>query len=89
MTAKAHALPPGLPPRGLTRTQAAAFAGVSPTKFDELVRAGTFPQPVRFGRSVRWDVAAMNRAWDALSGLAGVSESDEDKWLKAIRDGAR
>ena len=34
------ALPPSLPPRGLSRVQAAEYIGVSPSLFDEMVRDG-------------------------------------------------
>lgn len=80
-------LPHGLPPRALTREQAAAYANVSPTKFDDLVREGKFPKPVRFGRCVRWDVVALNKAWDALSGFGERLTNDEELWLKTISNG--
>jgi hypothetical protein len=36
-------LPPSLPPRGLSRGQAAEYIGVGVTKFDELVNDGRMP----------------------------------------------
>lgn len=40
-------LPPSLPPRGLSRAQAAAYIGVSPSLFDEMVQDGRMPKPTR------------------------------------------
>jgi hypothetical protein len=41
-------LPPSLPPRGLRRPVAAAYLGVSPSKFDEGRREGIIPAPRLF-----------------------------------------
>ena len=61
-------LPLGTMPRGLSRTQAAAYVGVSPTKFDELVGDGRMPRPKRIdGRRV-WDIRALDAAFDRLDG---------------------
>lgn len=44
------------PCRGLSREQAARYIGVSPTKFDELVKDGSMPLPRRIGTRKIWDV---------------------------------
>lgn len=54
------------PRRGLRRTEAAAFIGVSPTKFDEWVGKGIMPRPKRQDGVVVWDVLALDTAFDAL-----------------------
>src|SRR5262252_2740836 len=36
-----------LPPRGISRVEAAAYVGVSPSKFDEMVRDHRMPNPKR------------------------------------------
>lgn len=70
MTRKIEPLP--LPePRGLRREHAAQYVGVSPAKFDELIREGRMPPPVKFGARVVWDRAMLDRAWDSLSGAGG------------------
>ena len=46
---QSKALPLPLPPTGMRRTQAAAYIGVFPTKFDEMVLQGTMPQPKEIG----------------------------------------
>ena len=52
-------LPPGLSPRLLSREQAAAYCGVSPTHFTETI--GTEVRPVRVRSAVRWDRVALDR----------------------------
>lgn len=48
------------------RDEAAAALGVSPSKFDELVKDGRMPQPKRVDGCVLWGVHALMAAWDAL-----------------------
>lgn len=54
------------PRRGLRRAEAAAFIGVSPTKFDEWVESGIMPKPKRQDGVVVWDVMALDAAFEAL-----------------------
>lgn len=60
------ALPPTLAPRGLSRVEAAAYIGLSVSKFDEMVAAGTMPRPKTIGSRKLWDRHALDRAFDAL-----------------------
>lgn len=46
-------------PLGLSRTEAAAYIGVSATKFDELVNNGRMPEPKRVGSRKIWDREAL------------------------------
>lgn len=58
-------------PRMLSREQAAAYLGVSPTLFDAEVAQGIWPQPIRRGAKggrVTWDRHALDRALDAIGG---------------------
>jgi predicted DNA-binding transcriptional regulator AlpA len=41
--------------RGLNREQSAAYVGVSPSKFDELVKDHFMPPPVAIGARRLWD----------------------------------
>lgn len=59
-------LPLSLPPRGLSRAEAAAYVGVSPTLFDEAVRDGRMPPPKRINSRVIWDRLRLDQAVDAL-----------------------
>lgn len=59
-------LPPTLPPRGLSRVQAAAYVGISPTLFDEMVADGRMPKPVRINARTVWDRVKLDEAFAAL-----------------------
>ena len=52
--------------RGLSRGEAARYVGISPAKFDELVRTGLMPAPKRIGARRVWDVRAVDLAFDDL-----------------------
>jgi predicted DNA-binding transcriptional regulator AlpA len=41
--------------------------GVSPTLFDELVKDGRMPQPIRLNSRVLWDRFQLDQAFAALS----------------------
>jgi predicted DNA-binding transcriptional regulator AlpA len=69
-------LPTSLPPRGLSRVQSAAYIGVSPTLFDEMVKDGRMPQPVRINSRVLWDRIQLDEAFVALSHDGGA----DDPW---------
>jgi len=61
-------LPQSLAPRGLSREQAAAYIGVSPSLFDAMVKDGRLPQPKRINARVVWDRLKLDAAFDALPG---------------------
>lgn len=72
-------LPPNLPPRGLSRTEAAAYVGVSATKFDQMILDRRMPRPKRVDGRVIWDRTALDRAFDALPDDGGqVSDNPWD-----------
>ncbi len=74
---KYGALPPNLPPRGLSRNAAAIYVGISPSKFDALVQRGDMPQAKRIdGRKV-WDRSAVDQAFEALS---PADMANENPW---------
>jgi hypothetical protein len=55
-----------LPRRGLSRTEAAVYVGISPAKFDQLVANGRMPGARRIdGRKV-WDVRELDLCFDDL-----------------------
>jgi excisionase family DNA binding protein len=60
-------LPASLPPRGLSRVQAAEYIGVSASTFDKMVTDGEMPAPKRIRGRVIWDLKGLDRAFDALS----------------------
>jgi excisionase family DNA binding protein len=54
------------PRRGLSRTEAAIYLGISPSKFDELVKDGRMPRPRIIDRRKVWDVYELDMAFDEL-----------------------
>lgn len=66
MARGASTLPPNLPPRGLTRVQAAEYIGVGVTKFDEMVADGRMPPPKRIDSRTVWDRVMLDQAFAAL-----------------------
>ena len=70
-------LPLSLPPRGLSRVQAAEYIGVSPTKFDEMVKDGRMPSPKRIDARTVWDRLQLDIAFAALPDETGRAA---DKW---------
>lgn len=59
-------LPFALPPRGLNRSWAAAYIGVSTSLFDEMVQDGRMPSPKRANSRMVWDRYALDDAFSAL-----------------------
>ena len=53
-------------PRGLSRTDAAGYIGVSPSLFDEMVKDGRMPLPKRINSRSVWDLHQLDQAFDAL-----------------------
>lgn len=79
MRDRENVLPTSLPPRGLSRGQAAAYIGVSVTLFDEMVEDGRMPKPVRINARNVWDRFQLDDAFAALSDGPGCN----DPWSKA------
>jgi predicted DNA-binding transcriptional regulator AlpA len=77
-----NVLPQSLAPRGLSREQAAAYVGVSPSLFDMLVRDGRMPGPKRINSRVVWDRLRLDVAFEALADTEEASS--EDKWKVAV-----
>jgi len=74
------ALPKSLPPIGLSREIAAAFIGVSPSKFDEMVKDRRMPKPKQIDSRRVWSRTAIEKAFAALPG----DDSDQDdEWAVA------
>lgn len=59
---------------GFRRTEAAAFIGVSPSKFDQMVKAGDMPEPHRIGGVVIWRGDELQAAFDRLTGRDGAGD---------------
>jgi predicted DNA-binding transcriptional regulator AlpA len=76
--ARREILPASLPPRGLSRVEAAAYIGVSPPLFDAMVADGRMPRPKRANRRTLWDRRALDLAFEALPDDAAANPFDED-----------
>lgn len=76
MRACSH-LPASLPPRLLSRGQAAEYWGVSASFFDGLVADGIAPQPKVLRSRRAWDLYELDKAISALPSRSGHAE---DVW---------
>jgi predicted DNA-binding transcriptional regulator AlpA len=61
-----NVLPQSLPPRGLSREEAAAYVGVSASLFDALVKDRRMPSAKRINSRTIWDRLQLDAAFDAL-----------------------
>lgn len=86
-------LPLSLPPRGLSRGQAAEYLGIGASTFDALVRDGRMPPAKRIGARTVWDRVALDDAFARLGGAAGMpaepepdatAEDDPNPWDDAL-----
>lgn len=69
--------------RGLSRAQAAAYIGVSPSLFDEMIRDGRMPAPKRMNARTVWDRLALDRAFDRLPG-GSADDAPDGEWDFAV-----
>jgi predicted DNA-binding transcriptional regulator AlpA len=69
-------LPVSLPPRGLSREQAATYFGIGPTLFDRLVKDGRAPKPKQIDGRVVWDRIQLDSAFSALPDVTGHVDED-------------
>lgn len=85
MTRRQDALPASLPPRGLSREQAAAYLGISAGTFNAMVADGRMPAPKIINSRLVWDRHALDRAFDALPDRDGrTPEGEDDRWRCAV-----
>lgn len=79
---RAAILPPSLPPKCLSRVEAAAFVGVSPSLFDRMVAEGQMPQPKMIRSRVVWDRAKLEVYFEALPDRSpsGSFGAEGDSW---------
>jgi predicted DNA-binding transcriptional regulator AlpA len=75
------ALPPNLPPRGLSREAAAQYIGVGVGKFDQMTKDGRMPKPIRIDGGKVWDRCALDRAFDVLGGSARRTKTGWEDFL--------
>jgi hypothetical protein len=61
-----NVLPHSLAPRGLSRAEAAAYIGISPSLFNTMIKEGKMPRPKRINSRAVWDRLLLDLAFDAL-----------------------
>jgi predicted DNA-binding transcriptional regulator AlpA len=66
MARRFEILPQSLPPRGLSRVEAAAYVGISPSLFDLLVKDGRMPGPKRINSRTIWDRKKLDQAFELI-----------------------
>jgi excisionase family DNA binding protein len=64
------------PRRGLSREEAARYVGVGATKFDELVKDGRMPKPLKIDNRVIFDIRDLDEAMDRLKDSVAHSPWD-------------
>jgi predicted DNA-binding transcriptional regulator AlpA len=74
-----------IPRRGFSRTEAAIYVGVSPTKFDQMIVDGRMPKPRRIDARRVWDIRELDEAFDALSG--GEEYMTRNPWDDVLAPG--
>ena len=73
-------------PRLMTKAEAAAYCGFTPSRFQQLVKTRLFPPAIP--GTTRWDRHAIDAALDRISGLkSDTAQSALDRWL--AEDGHR
>jgi len=75
---KLDVLPSSLPPRGLSRPQAAAVVGVSVGTFDVMVDDGRMPKPKLIGTRKLWDRVRVEEAFTELPEEGGGHDNPCD-----------
>jgi hypothetical protein len=73
-----------LVPRGVRAKDAAAYIGVSPSKFHELVKTGRMPPPGYIDRLPIWALDGLDAAFDKLI----AAPTGEDSWSRKIAEKA-
>jgi predicted DNA-binding transcriptional regulator AlpA len=76
MSKMADLLPLSLPPRGLSRSEAAAYVGVSPSLFDTMVKDGRMPRAKRINSRAVWDRKQLDQSFEALDNRESVNPWD-------------
>lgn len=79
VTARA-AIPLPCAPRGLRREEAARYIGLSPSKFEQLVKDGRMPAPRQIDACRVWDRVALDAAFDDLPHLGEQPRHSSNPW---------
>lgn len=72
-------LPPSLAPIGLSREESAAYIGVSPSLFDEMVADGRMPPPKQINKRTVWHRIKIDLAFEGLPDKDAPNPWDDDE----------
>lgn len=64
-------------PRGLSRSEAADYVGVSTSLFDQMVRDGRMPSPKKVNSRTIWDRRQLDEAFEELPDNGSGNPWDE------------
>lgn len=67
-------------PRGLRREEAARYVGVSPSKFEQMVKDGRMPAPRQIDGCRVWDRVALDVAFDDLPHVGETLRPGVNPW---------
>jgi hypothetical protein len=70
------------PPRWMRRAEAARWVGMSPSKFDQLVKDARLPAPKTIDGIVLWDRYRLDTAVELYPDRSAAAE--EDDWKVAV-----
>ncbi len=73
-------------PRRMQRDMAAAYCGVSVTKFNSGVRNEVYPEGVKDGGNILWYIEDLDDALNVIKFVTGGASSanDADAWMKSL-----
>jgi predicted DNA-binding transcriptional regulator AlpA len=78
-------IPAGSWPRGLNRAEAAAYIGVSPSKFDEMVKDERMPRARKIDARKVWDVRELD---SFFNDLPVDNDAPLNSWDDFVTEGA-
>jgi len=75
-------------PRRMQRDMAAAYCGVSVTKFNAGVRNGIYPEGVKDSGKILWYIEDLDAALNTIKLAKGEAcpANDADAWMKSLLD---
>ncbi|WP_394891119.1 helix-turn-helix transcriptional regulator [Mesorhizobium sp. AaZ16] len=74
-------------PRGLRRTAAAAYIGISPSLFDRARAAGVIPAPRQMFGVALWDRHDLNSLFDGKPAMKADNDNSSDYWDRECATG--
>jgi hypothetical protein len=70
------------PPRWMRRVEAARWVGMSPSKFDQLIKEGRLPPPKMIDGVLLWDHYRLDAAVELFPDKGAAT--DDEEWKVAV-----